>query len=137
MLRIASIVGWAALVLLVCFFVAGYLALNVLHVPPHPGLTYAMFTAHWLATIGACVLALRWSFSSAQARFYLSLTLSFLAMASSYWGLKCIHISTTQIVNGRFQRQFDSQWFFTASVILATFALVFTLWKKGRLKRVT
>ena len=67
------------------------------------------------------------NFSSGPRRFCLSLILSLLALASSSWGLACIRITITQTTNGQFSYQFDSNWLFTVSVILATLALVFTL----------
>ena len=130
--QIVSILFWTVLSLLIGFFVIGYFVLNVTHIPCPPVLTYAMFAAHWLITIAACGLAIRWSFSSPPQRFYLSLVLSVLALASSSWGLACIRLTITQTTNGRFSDQFDSNWFFTASVILAALALVFTVWRKRR-----
>ena len=137
MKQIASIFFWTVLSLLLGFFVIGYFALNVTHIPPRPALTFAMFAAHWLVTMAACALAFRWSCSSPPQRFCLSLILSLLALASSSWGLACIRITVTQTTNGRFSCQFDTKWFFTASVILAALALVFTLWRNRRLIGVT
>ena len=80
------------LALLTGFFAAGWLALHFAHVPPHPDLTFAMFWAHWLVTVGACVPAILWSLSSPRRRFSLGLALSLFAIMSSYWGLTCIRI---------------------------------------------
>ncbi len=92
-----------------------------------------MFGAHWLLTIAACALAFRWSFSPSRQR--LGLFLSLLALASSYWGFTCIRFTITQTTNGRFSTQFDTRWFFTASLALASLAFLFTLWKKWRFNR--
>jgi hypothetical protein len=136
MRKIASIILWAVFVLSVGLFMAGFFAIRVAHIIPDAGLIYGMLAAHWVATIAACVLALRWSFSSIQRRFWFSLGLSLLALASSYWGFTCIRISWTQTTNGRSQCLFDSRWFFTASLVLAALALVFTLWKRWTVRDV-
>jgi hypothetical protein len=136
MRKIATIILWSVFVLSAGFFVACYLVLTVGHIPELFPLTLAMFIAHWLATVAACALVFRWSYSSIQRRFWCSVILSLVAMASSYWGLTCIHITSTQTVNGHFRCLFDSRWLFTTSLILATFTLAFTLWKRWRLRDV-
>jgi hypothetical protein len=132
MKRIASMIFWTVLVLSVGFFIAGYFALNVAQVPPHPGLTYGMFTSHWLATVAASVLAFRWSFPSIHRRFWTGGVLSIMAIGSSYWGLTRIHIDWSQTVNGHLQWRFDSGWFFTASLVLGLLALAHSLWKRWK-----
>ena len=128
--------GWIVLALLIGFFAAGWLALHIAHVSPQPNLTFAMFWAHWLVTVGACVPAILWSLSSTRRRFWLGLVLSLFAMMSSYWGLTCIRIISTQETNGRVRCVFDSRWYFTASVVLATLAFAFVLLKRCRLRHV-
>ena len=132
MRTIASIIFWTVLALSVGGFLAGYVALKVARVSPQPGLTYAMFAAHWLATIAACVLAFQCSFPSIQHRFWAGVVLSILAIGSSCWGLTRIHITWSQTVNGQLRWRFDSGWFFTASLVLGVLALVYTLWKRWR-----
>ncbi|SRR6266496_3473722 len=103
-------------------------------IPENVGMVYGMFTAHWIGTIMACVLALLLSLT--QRRFWFSLPLSLLALLSSYWGVTCIRITRTQTVNGKFQCLFDSRWFFTVSLVLAILALTFAVWKRWRLRYV-
>ena len=136
MRKIASIILWTVFALSVGLFMAGFFAIRVVHIIPDAGVIYGMLALHWLATITACVLAFLWSFSSIQRRFRFSLGLSLLALASSWWGFTCIRISWTQTTNGQSQCLFDSRWFFTASLVLASFALVLTLWKRWRLREV-
>ncbi len=136
MTKIASIIGWTVLALLTGFFAAGWLALRLALVPPQPQLTFAMFWAHWLITVGACVPAILWSLSSTGRRFWLGLALSLFAMMSSCWGLMCIRIISTQNTNGRVRCTFDSRWYFTVSVVLATLAFAFVLLKRWRLRDV-
>ena len=132
MRKAASILLWTVLTLSVGFFMAGYFALHVALVSPHPGLTYAMFTLHWLATIVACMLAFGWSFSSIQPRLWVGVVLSITAIGSSYWGLTRIHIIWSQTVNGHLQWRFDFGWFFTAPLVLGVLALAYTLWRRWR-----
>lgn len=136
MLKAASIIGWVILALLIGFFAAGWLALHLALVPPHPQLTFAMFWAHWLVTVGVCVPAILWSLSSSRQRLWPGLALSVFALLSSYWGVTCIRISTTVETNGRVRCVFDSRWYFTASLILATLAFGFVVLKRWRLSHV-
>ena len=118
MRKIGSIILWTVFALSVGLFMAGFFAIRVAHIIPQAGLIYGMLAVHWLATVAACVLTLLLSTSTIQRRVWFSFGLSLLA------------------VNGRSQCLFDSRWFFTASLLLATFALVFTLWKRWRLREV-
>lgn len=132
-MKAASIIGWIVLALLLGLFAAGWLALNVVSVPPLPQLTFAMFWAHWLVTVGVCVPALLWSLSSTRRRFWLGLALSLFAVMSSCWGLACIRIISTVETNGRVRCVFDTRWYFTAAVVLAALAFVSVLLKRWRL----
>jgi hypothetical protein len=136
MLKAASIIGWIVLALLIGLFAAGWLALHFALIPPHPYLTFAMFWTHWLVTVGACVPAVLWNLSSTRPRFWLGLVMSLFAIMSSYWGLTCIRIISTAETNGRVRCVFDSRWYFTASVVLATLVLAFVLFKRWRLRHV-
>jgi hypothetical protein len=129
-----SIMLWAVFALSVGFFSAAYFALHVVRVPVFPGLIHGMFATHWLATIAASLLAFQLSSSFIQRRFWVSLILSLFATASSYWGLTFVSISTTRTMNGQSQTIFDSRWFFAGSIVLATLAFGFTLWKRWRLR---
>jgi hypothetical protein len=55
---------------------------------------------------------------------------------SSYWGLSCIRIISAQETNGRVRCTFDSRWYFTASVVVATLALALALLQGWRLRHV-
>jgi hypothetical protein len=136
MMKAASIIGWIVLALLTSLFAAGWLALHITHVPPHPQVTFAMFWTHWFVTVGACVPAILWSTSSTRRRFWPGLALSLFAIMSSYWGLTCIRIISTQETNGRVRCTFDSRWFFTASVVLGSLAFAFVLLNRWRLRHV-
>lgn len=131
-MKTLSIIGWIVLALLIGFFAAGWLALRVAWVPPHPQLTFAMFWTHWLVTVGICVPAILWSLFSARRHFWPGLVLSLFAMMSSYWGLTCIHISSIVETNGRVRCVFDSRWYFTASIVLATLAFALVLLRRWR-----
>ena len=135
-MKAASIIGWMVLALLFGFFAVGWLALHIAQVPPHPYLTFAMFWAHWLITVGVCVPAILWSLSSTRRRIWLGLVLSLFAIMSSYWGLTCIRIISTSETNGRVRCTFDSRWYFTASVVLATLAFASVVLKRWRLRHV-
>jgi hypothetical protein len=135
-MKAAAIIGWIVLALLIGFFAAGWLALHIAHVLPQLNLTLAMFWAHWLVTVGACVPAILWTLSSTRRRFWLGLVLSLFALMSSYWGLTCIRISSTVETNGRVRCVFDSRWYFTASVVLAALAFAFVLLRRWRLRHV-
>ena len=136
MLKVASIIGWIVLASLAGLFAVGWFALRVGALPPQPYLTFAMFWTHWLVTIGVCVPVILWGLSSNGRRLWLGLALSLFAIMSSYWGLTCIRIVSTQETNGRLRCTFDSRWYFTASVILATLAFALALLKRWRLRRV-
>jgi hypothetical protein len=130
----AEVVCWALFALSVGLFAAGYFAIRVMKVPQDAALLFGTFTAHWTGAVLACLLAFLLSFQPSQRRSWIGLVLSLLALASSSWGLACIHITSTQTVNGRTHCLFDSKWFFTASLVLAAVALVSTLWKKSSLQ---
>jgi hypothetical protein len=132
MRKIVAIFCWALFALAVGLFAVGYFALTMMRIPQGLGMIYGMFTAHWIDTVMACVLALLLSFPFTRRRFWFSLILSFLALLSSYWGLACIHITNTWTVNGQFQCRFDSRWFFTVSLVLAILTLSFAVWKRWR-----
>ena len=132
MIKAASVIGWIVLALLASFFAAGWLALRLALVPPQPQLTFAMFWAHWLITVGACVPAILWSLYSNRRRFWLGLVFALFAIMSSGWGLTCIRITSTSETNGRVRCDFDSRWYFTASVVLATLAFALVLVKRWR-----
>lgn len=134
MRKIAVNFCWALFALSVALFAAGFFALTVMKISENAGMIYGMFTAHWIGTVMASVLALLLSFPSTQRRFWFSLILAFLALLSSYWGLACIHITRTQTVNGKFQCLFDSRWFFTVSLMMAIGALTFAVWKRWRMR---
>ncbi len=137
LMKIASIIGWTVLALLIGFFATGWLALRLALVPPQPHLTFAMFWAHWLITVGACVPAILWSLYSSRRRFWLGLVFALFAIMSSCWGLTCIRIISTQETNGRVRSTFDSRWYFTVSVVLAVLAFAFVLLKRWRSRHVT
>jgi hypothetical protein len=130
--KIASVILWTVFVFSAGSFILGYLVLNVGHFPAIFEVTMAMFAAHWIATMAACALVIAWSFSSSHRWFWFGMILSLLALASSSWGLACIRITTTRMTNGKFQTQFDSNWFFTTSLVLALLASAFTLWQRWR-----
>jgi len=130
--KITLIAVWTLFLLALGVFAAGYLALHFAYVQPQPGLIYGMLAAHWLATLMACGLAMRWSIVPKQQRFWHSLIFSLLALASSCWGLKAVHISSTQTVNGRVQHVFDSHWLFEASMAWAFLAFVLACWNRWR-----
>lgn len=132
MRKIATILCWVVFVVSAAVFVAGCFALTIMKVPMGVGMLYGMFSAHWIATVMACVLALLLSVPWTRPRFWVGLSLSFLALMSSFWGLKSIHITRTQTVNGKFQCLFDSRWFFTTSLVLAVLALAFAVLKRWR-----
>ena len=135
-IKAASVIGWIVLALLAGFFAAGWLALHIAHVPPQPNLTFAMFWAHWLVSVGACVPAILWSLYSNRRRFWLGLVFALFAIMSSCWGLSCIRIISTSETNGRVRCVFDSRWYFTASMVLATLAFAFVLVKRWRFRHV-
>jgi hypothetical protein len=88
--------------------------------------------AQWLITIVACVFALYWSCIGNPRRFWLGVILTISAIVSSYLGLTRFHITGSQTVNGQLQWRLDSNWFFTASLVLGVLALALTLWKRWR-----
>jgi hypothetical protein len=86
----------------------------------------------WLAGIVASVLAIRWSFLSVRGRFWPAVILSLASLAIAYYGITRFNFNSTTTVNGQVKWRFDSRWPFMASLVLGTFALVCTIWKKTK-----
>jgi len=86
----------------------------------------------WLISIIACLLAMRWSFLAVRGRFGPALILSLLAFAIGYLGIAHFHYTSTTTVNGVLKWRFDSRWLFIASLVLSAFALVYTIWRRGK-----
>jgi hypothetical protein len=92
----------------------------------------AVLAGSWVLSIVACVLAIRWSFSSARRRFKSALVLSLSALAVSALGIVRFHYSSTTTVNGVQTWRFDSRWLFMLSALLGLWALVCTIWRRGK-----
>ena len=93
---------------------------------------YGLLAGSWLASLVGCVLAIRWSCLSVPRRFLPAVILSLSVLAIAYLRSTRFHVSTTTLVNGHVKWRFDSRWLFTASMVLAAFALVYAIWKKWR-----
>ena len=88
--------------------------------------------ALWLASIIACGLAWRWSFSGIAKRFAASIILCIAALAIGYYGLTHFQLSASKTVNGHTQWALDSRWFFITTLVLGALTLAYTLWKNRR-----
>ena len=86
----------------------------------------------WLIALVACVLALRWSFTSIHKRFWICVALAVVALLTSWWGLARHHIVWSKTVNGQRQWLVDSNWFFTLTLVLGVLALAHTLWQRRK-----
>jgi len=86
----------------------------------------------WLMLLAVCLLALRWSFTSIQRRFWVCLMFSVVTMLCSWWGLTRFHLAWSQTVNGKRQWFVDSSWFFTLTLALGALALACTLWQRRK-----
>jgi hypothetical protein len=89
----------------------------------------AVLGGGWVVSMVACVLAMRWSFSSGRRRFGPALILSLSALAISFLGIARFNYTSTTTVNGVVTWRFDSRWLFMASMFLGVCALVGTLWR--------
>ena len=92
----------------------------------------AVLGGFWVVSIVACVLAIRWSFSSVRRRFRPAFILSLSALAISFLGIVRFNYSTTTTVNGVVTWRFDSRWLFMISMLLGVFALVCTIWRRRK-----
>jgi TctA family transporter len=93
---------------------------------------YGLLAGFWLASIVACVLAIRWSCLAVRTRFLAAVILSLSALGIAYLGITRFHFSSTTTVNGQVEWRFDSRWLFIVSLVLGAFALGYTIWKKRR-----
>ena len=91
----------------------------------------------WLASIVACVVALRWTFLSVPRRFLAAVVLSLTAILLGYLGLTRFHVDASRTVNGQTQWRFDSKWFFIVTLVFAGATLIYSLWKQKRIARVS
>jgi len=92
---------------------------------------YGVLAGSWVASIVACVLATRWSCSSAPRRFMPAVVLSLSALAIAYLGITRFFFTSTTTVNGQVKWRFDSRWPFMASLVLSALALGYTIWKRS------
>lgn len=97
-------------------------------------LLIAIVAALWLASLAACALAWRWSFTA--KRFIASIILCVAALTMGYYGLTHFHLSGSKTVNGHTQWAFDSRWFFIATLVIGALTLAYTLWKNRRVSAV-
>lgn len=88
--------------------------------------------AVWLASIAVCVLAFVWGQRAMPHRFWGAVGLSLLALLIGMVGMTRVHLEASKTVNGRIQWHYDSRPYFTATVCLASLALLFILWKRYR-----
>ena len=86
----------------------------------------------WLVSTGECVLAFRWSWLSVPGLFWTAVILSVSALVLGYLGMTQFHVVASKTVNGQLLWRFDSRWFFIVTLLFATFALAYTLWKQRR-----
>jgi hypothetical protein len=82
-LRRAEVVCWTIFALSAALLTAGFFALRVMRVPQDAAMLFGTFTAHRTGTVLACLLALLLSFRPSQRGFWISLLLSFLALATA------------------------------------------------------
>jgi hypothetical protein len=90
----------------------------------------AVLGGFWVVSIVACVLAIRWSFSSVRRRFRPAFILSLSALAISFLGIARFHYNSTTTTNGVVTSRFDSRWLFMVSMLLGVCALVCTVWRR-------
>jgi hypothetical protein len=90
----------------------------------------------WLIALVACLLALRWSFTSVHKWFWICIALAVVSILTSWWGLARHHIVWSKTVNGERQWLVDSNWFFTLTLVLGVLALACTLWQRRKLNQV-
>jgi hypothetical protein len=99
-------------------------------------MTYQIFigviVVVWLASIAAALCAFGWGFMATRRRFWLAIILSVVALVISYLGLTHFSFAYSQTVNGVVTSSLNSKWFFIASLLLGTLALLCTIWKKWK-----
>jgi hypothetical protein len=91
-----------------------------------------IFAGFWLISMASCVLAIRWSFSAARERIVLGAILSLSALTIACLGSTHFYLTWETWTNGQLQYHYDTRWLFIAPLVLGSFALVCTVWKKVR-----
>ena len=135
--RVRPSPGSVVVQLLVVFSALGLLAFALIYVNQYQGyvlcsVLYSPAGGLWLASIVAGIIAIRWSALSVRGRFVPAIILSLLILAIACLGMRRFHLSPTIVVNGEVTWRFDSNWLFMASLVLGGFALLYTIWRKGR-----
>ena len=91
-----------------------------------------IFAGFWLISMAFCVLAIRWSLFAARGRILPAAILSLSALTIACLGSTHFYLTWTAWANGQLQYHYDTRWFFIAPLVLGSFALVCTVWKKVR-----
>ena len=91
-----------------------------------------IFAGFWIISMAFCVLAIWWSLFAGRARILSAAILSVLAVTIGCLGSTHFHITWETWTNGRLQYHYDTRWFFIAPLVLGSFALACTVWKKVR-----
>ncbi len=92
----------------------------------------AIFAGFWLISMASSLLAIRWSLFAARARILPAAILSLSALAIACLGSTHFYMTWESWTNGQLQHDYDTRRFFIAPLVLASFALVCTAWKKVR-----
>lgn len=91
--------------------------------------------AGWLLSIIACIVSLRWALFGVPRRFWFGVILSSAALVGGYLGMTHFRVVASRTVNGHTQWNFDSKWFFVATIALAALSLALTIWKRKKIYR--
>jgi hypothetical protein len=91
-----------------------------------------IFSGFWLMSMAFCAWAIWWSLLAARGRKLPATIMSLSALIIGCLGTTHFHLTWTAWANGRLQYHYDTRWFFMAPLVLGTFALGCTVWKKVR-----
>jgi hypothetical protein len=91
-----------------------------------------IFAGFWLISMIFCALAIRWSLFAARARILPAAILSLSALTIACLGSTRFYFTWEAWANGQLKYHYDTRWFFIAPLVLGSFGLIGTVWKKVR-----
>lgn len=86
----------------------------------------------WLLSLSAAIAAFFLNLRPTRFSWLAPMALSFLALGTSYFGLRFLSFSASQSVNGQVQWSLNSKYFFLTTLALGALSLLQTLWTHRR-----
>ncbi len=97
---------------------------------------FGMCAVIWLASMIACVVAVRLARRVDQGWTWTPAFLSVSALAIGYLGLTRFRLEASETVNGVMRWHFDSRWLFVVTLVVGTCVAGYCLWRQRRSIRV-